>query len=101
MRVTPAVTSLPKSRRTSSPLVDNMYGQFVHDVAVGRHTSDEKIRPLATGQVWTGQQSIPLGLIDQIGASASRSSIPPVASASPASPPSPGLPASDVASWDC
>ena len=32
-------------------LVDNMYGQFVHDVAVGRHTSDDKIRPLATGQV--------------------------------------------------
>ena len=32
-------------------LVNNMYGQFVHNVAVGRHTSDDKIRPLATGQV--------------------------------------------------
>jgi protease-4 len=48
-------------------LVDNMYGQFVHDVAVGRHTTDAKITPLATGQVWTGQQSLPLGLIDKIG----------------------------------
>jgi protease-4 len=45
-------------------LVDNMYAQFVHDVAVGRHTTDEKITPLATGQVWTGEQSQPLGLID-------------------------------------
>ncbi len=44
-----------------------MYGQFVHDVATGRHTTDDKIRPLATGQVWTGQQSLPLGLIDKIG----------------------------------
>jgi len=44
-----------------------MYGQFVHDVATGRHTSDDKIRPLATGQVWTGQQAIPLGLIDKVG----------------------------------
>jgi protease-4 len=44
-----------------------MYGQFVHDVAIGRHTSDDRIRPLATGQVWTGQQAIPLGLIDKIG----------------------------------
>ncbi len=44
-----------------------MYGQFVHDVALGRHASDDKIRPLATGQVWTGQQSLPLGLIDKIG----------------------------------
>lgn len=48
-------------------LVDNMYGQFVHDVATGRHTTDDKIKPLATGQVWTGQQSLPLGLIDKVG----------------------------------
>jgi len=44
-----------------------MYTQFVHDVAEGRHTTDAKILPLATGQVWTGQQSLPLGLIDKIG----------------------------------
>jgi len=48
-------------------LVDNMYGQFIHDVAEGRHTTPEKIKPLATGEVWTGQQSLPLGLIDKIG----------------------------------
>jgi protease-4 len=48
-------------------LVDNMYGQFIRDVADGRHTSFDKIKPLATGQVWTGQQSLPLGLIDEIG----------------------------------
>jgi protease-4 len=48
-------------------LVDNMYGQFIHDVADGRHTTPDKIKPLATGQVWTGQQSLPLGLIDKIG----------------------------------
>ncbi len=57
----------PKEQAYFQSLVDNMYSQFVHDVAVGRHTSDDKIRPLATGQVWTGQQAIPLGLIDQIG----------------------------------
>jgi len=48
-------------------LVDNMYGQFVHDVAVGRHTTDAKVTPLATGQVWTGEQAQPLGLIDAQG----------------------------------
>jgi protease-4 len=57
----------PKEAAYFQSLVDNMYGQFVHDVASGRHTSDETIRPLATGQVWTGQQSLPLGLIDRIG----------------------------------
>jgi len=57
----------PAEQAYFQSLVDNMYGQFVHDVASGRHSTDDKIRPLATGQVWTGQQAIPLGLIDKIG----------------------------------
>jgi protease-4 len=57
----------PKEQAYFQSLVDNMYTQFVHDVATGRHTSDDKIQPLATGQVWTGQQSLPLGLIDKVG----------------------------------
>lgn len=57
----------PKEQAYFQSLVDNMYGQFVHDVATGRKTSDDKIKPLATGQVWTGQQAQPLGLIDQQG----------------------------------
>ena len=57
----------PKEQAYFQGLVDNMYGQFVHDVAQGRHTGDERILPLATGQVWTGQQALPLGLIDAQG----------------------------------
>ena len=57
----------PQEQAYFQSLVDNMYGQFVHDVAVGRHTTDAKITPLATGQVWTGEQSQPLGLIDAQG----------------------------------
>jgi protease IV len=57
----------PKEEAYFQSLVDNMYGQFVHDVAVGRHATDEKITPLATGQVWTGEQAQPLGLIDAQG----------------------------------
>ncbi len=57
----------PKEAAYFQALTDNMYAQFIHDVATGRHTSDAKIQPLATGQVWTGQQSLPLGLIDKIG----------------------------------
>ena len=48
-------------------LIDNMYGQFIHDVAAGRHTTDDHIRPLATGQVWTGQQARSIGLVDRQG----------------------------------
>ena len=57
----------PKEEAYFQSLVDNMYGQFIHDVAVGRHTTDDKIAPLATGQVWTGEQAQPLGLIDALG----------------------------------
>ena len=57
----------PQEAAYFQSLVDNMYTQFVGDVAEGRHTTAERIRPLATGQVWTGQQSLPLGLIDKIG----------------------------------
>lgn len=57
----------PKEQAYFQGLIDNMYGQFVRDVAAGRHTSAEKIQPLATGQVWTGEQAQPLGLIDQQG----------------------------------
>jgi protease IV len=63
----PSRDMTPKEEAYFQSLVDNMYTQFVHDVATGRHTSDEKITPLATGQVWTGQQSLPLGLIDKVG----------------------------------
>jgi protease-4 len=57
----------PKEQAYFQSLVDNMYSQFVGDVATGRHSTVEKIKPLATGQVWTGQQAISLGLIDKIG----------------------------------
>ncbi len=57
----------PKEQAYFQSLVDNMYAQFVHDVATGRHAPDSKIEPLATGQVWTGEQSLGLGLIDTLG----------------------------------
>ena len=57
----------PREQAYFQSLVDNMYAQFIRDVAAGRHTSSDRIQPLATGQVWTGEQAQPLGLIDQQG----------------------------------
>ncbi len=57
----------PQEQAYFQSLIDNMYGQFIRDVAAGRHTTADKIQPLATGQVWTGEQAQPLGLIDQQG----------------------------------
>ncbi len=57
----------PKEQAYFQGLIDNMYSQFIHDVASGRNVPDDRIKPLATGQVWTGQQARSLGLIDREG----------------------------------
>ncbi len=57
----------PKEMAYMQGLVDNMHQQFIDDVANGRKRPVTEIQPLATGQVWTGQQAVPLHLIDSIG----------------------------------
>jgi protease IV len=63
----PSREMTPEERTYFQGLVDNMYGQFVADVSAGRHLPPDTIRSLATGQVWTGQQALPLHLIDEEG----------------------------------
>ena len=57
----------PAERAYMQGLIDNMHGQFIHSVAEGRHMKDADILPLADGKVWTGEQAMPIKLIDQIG----------------------------------
>jgi protease-4 len=57
----------PEERAYMQGLIDNMHSQFIHCVAVGRKMKDEDVRTLANGKVWTGEQAVPLKLIDQIG----------------------------------
>jgi protease-4 len=48
-------------------LIGNMYGQFVSAVAGSRKMNEEKVRQLADGRVYTGQQAKSDGLVDEIG----------------------------------
>lgn len=57
----------PEERAYFQGLIDNMHQQFIADVAQGRHLTVQQVQPLATGQVWTGEQALPLHLIDQTG----------------------------------
>jgi protease-4 len=57
----------PKEQAYLQGLVNNMYEQFLHDVSDGRNIPVATLRPLANGQVWTGQQALPLHLIDVSG----------------------------------
>ena len=57
----------PAERAYLQGLIDDMHTQFIHSVAVGRKMKDDQIRSLADGKVWTGEQALPLKLVDQIG----------------------------------
>jgi protease-4 len=57
----------PEERAYLQGLIDNMHTQFIHSVAVGRKMQDAQVRALANGKVWTGQEAVPLKLVDQIG----------------------------------
>ena len=63
----PTHAMTPEEQAYFQGLVDNMYGQFIADVAKARHLPAEQIKALATGQVWTGEEALPLHLIDQEG----------------------------------
>jgi protease-4 len=54
-------------RAVMQELVADMYDQFVGMVARGRGMPEEKVRQLADGRPYTGQQALKLGLIDAIG----------------------------------
>jgi protease-4 len=57
----------PQGRDMLQGLVMNLYDQFVAMVAAGRHMDPAKVRQLADGRPYTGQQALQLGLIDAIG----------------------------------
>lgn len=46
---------------------DQAYDRFVGIVAEGRSLPPEKVRSLADGRVYTGQQALELGLVDELG----------------------------------
>ncbi len=48
-------------------LVDAIYDAFVARVAASRRMLPERVRELATGEVWLGTRALELGLVDEIG----------------------------------
>jgi protease IV len=57
----------PEEKAYFQGLLDNMHTQFIQAVADGRHLKAQDIQSIADGRVWTGDQALPLHLIDQIG----------------------------------
>jgi protease-4 len=47
--------------------LDGTYGDFTAKVAAGRGLSAERVQDAAKGQVWTGEDALTLGLVDELG----------------------------------
>jgi protease-4 len=56
----------PAERAYMQSLIDNMHGQFIQAVADGRHAKVDDIRAIADGKVWTGEEALPLKLVDEL-----------------------------------
>jgi protease-4 len=54
-------------RKIMQDLIDNVYNQFVRDIAAARSMPEETIYELADGRVYTGEQALEAGLIDSLG----------------------------------
>jgi len=57
----------PDERAIMQDMTDQLYSQFVQVVANGRNLSEDRVRELATGQLYTGIQAKELGLVDELG----------------------------------
>ena len=57
----------PEERTLLQAVIDDAYGQFLAAVAEGRHMPADKVKPLADGRIYTGNQALQVNLVDQLG----------------------------------
>ena len=56
-----------EQRRIMQDITDDLYEQFVAAVVEGRGLLTADVKQLATGQLYTGNQALSLGLVDELG----------------------------------
>jgi len=56
-----------EEREILQNVLDNVHEQFIKAVAEGRKIHPDDIRKIADGRIFTGEQALKLGLVDQLG----------------------------------
>ena len=56
-----------KDRTVLQGIIDDVYEQFVQDVAESRDMSVEDVKKVADGRILTGSQALAEGLVDKMG----------------------------------
>jgi protease-4 len=54
-------------REEVQSISEDVYGQFIRDVAEGRGLKEEEVRKLAEGRIYTGRRAKDLRLVDELG----------------------------------
>lgn len=57
----------PKQLAAMQVMVEDGYNSFVKRVATGRHLSEERVRQIGEGRVWSAQKAMEIGLVDSLG----------------------------------
>lgn len=56
-----------EERELLQDLLDEVHNQFIADIVLSRNLSEDKVRQLADGRIFSGQGARDLGLIDELG----------------------------------
>jgi protease-4 len=57
----------PEDRKLLQGIIDDVYIQFLQDVALSRDMEIDEVRELADGRIFTGKQAFNAGLVDELG----------------------------------
>jgi len=57
----------PQTQQIIQSSVEHIYSEFITLVATARNSTPEDIHKIAQGRVWSGQNALELGLVDQLG----------------------------------
>lgn len=63
----PFAPSNPKVNAHLTGLLENVHGQFINAVKQGRGERLKEVDGMFSGLIWTGDQSVEIGLIDELG----------------------------------
>ncbi|MFB0507278.1 MAG: signal peptide peptidase SppA [Thermodesulfobacteriota bacterium] len=57
----------PEEKTILQGVIDSVHSQFVRAVAEGRNMEESKVRQIADGRIFSGEQAKELGLVDRLG----------------------------------
>ena len=67
LTLNPAMPFSENDKEIIFKFAENIYRSFLEKVAKSRNMPVEKIRELAKGRIWTGQDAMEIGLVDKLG----------------------------------